>query len=87
MQHTVDLARAAALAAFIHARETGVDDGSRAAGLTDDRIFCHSFPPCRQGLQLVGGVPAQGRGAAQSKRILSSSVYHAAAVLAIAAVA
>ena len=82
-----DLACAAALAALIHAGQACVDDRGGAAGLTNDCVFCHGFPPCRRGLQLVGGCSRQRVEVPRSKRILSSSVYHAGAGLTIAAVA
>ena len=46
VQHAVDLAGTAALAALIHAGQAGIDDRSGTAGLTDDCIFCHSFSSC-----------------------------------------
>ena len=57
VQHAVDLARAAALAAFIHTRQAGVDDRSGTAGLTDDCVFCHSFPPAFHGWLRCGRGP------------------------------
>ena len=87
VQHAVDLACAAALAALIYTGQACVDDRGGAAGLTNDCVFCHGFPPCRRGLQLVGGCSRQRVEVPRSKRILSSSVYHAGAGLTIAAVA
>ena len=74
MQHAVDLARAAALAAFIDTGQTCVDNGSRAAGLTDDCVFCHGFPPASSACLWFVGCSRPGRGAAKHTNFVILSV-------------
>ena len=74
VQHAVDLARAAALAAFIDTGQTCVDNGSRAAGLTDDCVFCHGFPPASSACLWFVGCSRPGRGAAKHTNFVILSV-------------
>src|SRR5699024_6566983 len=59
VQHAVDFTGAAVAAAFVDARQAGVDDRSGAAGLTDDRVFCHSDPPAFLEWSAAPGTPCE----------------------------